>query len=223
MHAPLADERRALSSRPRVPRRAQAEISTISKMSSVRVKLLVGQLVKRAVDGSIDYGKVQKLATGTIGEGDVQAAVAALHFLLMGAAKHDVEEVQLAKELEQLGVPKEHSDAVCKPYAKDKEALRAELTRTTLSIDKLTKLQWRVNVAKEAGNGATPSQGNVGTSGGTGMDDDAGGRSECGAAALSVAIDVETERLGKVAFDASEAKFRMLLLQLKAARDRLDT
>ena len=30
----------------------------------------------------------------------------------------------LAKELEQLGVPKEHCDAVCKPYGKDKEALR---------------------------------------------------------------------------------------------------
>jgi len=49
---------------------SQAEISTISKLSSIRVKLLVAQLVRRVIDdGAIDLAKVQKLATGTILQG----------------------------------------------------------------------------------------------------------------------------------------------------------
>jgi hypothetical protein len=182
----------------------QAEMSTISKLSSIRVKLLVGQLVQRAINGGIDYSKLQKLATGTIGEGDVQAAVAALHFVLMGAAKHDVEDSVLAKEVEQLGVPKEHSDAVCKPYAKDKEALRAALLHGTLSVDKLKTLGWDVHV----------------------VDSGSGGGAAAGAVAgaeLLVSLYMETERQGKVAFDCSEEKFRVLLFELKGARDNLHT
>lgn len=168
--------------------------------------------MKRAIDGAIDYGKVQKLATGTIGEGDVQAAVAALHFLLMGAARHDVEEGILAKELEQLGVPKEHSDAVCKPYAKDKEALRSKLMDTTLSVDKLRNLLWDINVAETA----------EGRGGGEGGEAGGGASGGGGDVAVSVAIEMETERLGKVEFDCPEGKFRILLHELKAARARLD-
>ena len=99
-------------------------MSTISKLSSVRVKLLVGQVVRRLVDGEMDYAKIARLAEGGVAEGDVRAAVAALHLIVTGGAKHDVEETILAKELEQLGLPKEHSDAVCRPYGKDKERLR---------------------------------------------------------------------------------------------------
>ena len=197
---------------------SQAEISTISKLSSIRVKLLVGQLVKRVVDGDIDYAKLQRFATGTIGEGDVQAAVAALHFILTGAAKHDVEEGALAKELEQLGVPREHSDAVCKPYAKDKEAMRARLTRTTLSVDRLTNgVRWDVKLH-------VPGWERKGTCGDTELSNGERGGEAAGGeqVALRVGIEVTTERLGDVRFDCSEEKFRTLLLELKAARGRLD-
>lgn len=93
--------------------------------SSVRVKVLVGQIITRLVGGELDYEKVGKLASGTVSDSDVRAAVAALHFVLVSsgargragvgvplsvrrasAAKHSVEEAQLAKELLQLGLPK---------------------------------------------------------------------------------------------------------------------
>ena len=35
-----------------------AEIATISKISSVRVKLLVGQILKGLIEGNLDYEKV---------------------------------------------------------------------------------------------------------------------------------------------------------------------
>jgi hypothetical protein len=107
---------------------------------------------------------------------------------------------------------KEHSDAVCKPYAKDKEALRAKLLRTTLAVDSLKTLLWDVNVVEGAGAGGG---GGASVSGG-------GGGGGGGGATVSVSIEMETERLGKVEFDCSEEKFRILLFELKAARARLD-
>jgi len=46
---------------------------------------------------------------------------------------------------------------VCKPYAKDKEALRAKLLATTLSLDKLLRLEqleWAVGLEAALGGGA---------------------------------------------------------------------
>jgi len=37
-----------------------AEIATLSKISSVRIKLLVGQILKGLVDGNLDYEKVRR-------------------------------------------------------------------------------------------------------------------------------------------------------------------
>ena len=121
-------------------------MSTISKLSSVRVKLLVGQVVRRLVDGEMDYAKIARLAEGGVAEGDVRAAVAALHLIVTGGAKHDVEETILAKELEQLGLPKEHSDAVCRPYGKDKERLRAALVDAVVRVDNLVSSRWELCV-----------------------------------------------------------------------------
>jgi len=95
-----------------------AEIATLSKISSVRIKLLVGQILKGLVDGNLDYEKVAKVGSSSNLEVvDVEASIAALHFVLTNAAKYDLADATLAKELQQLGTPKEHSDAICKLYA----------------------------------------------------------------------------------------------------------
>ena len=206
----------------------QAEISTISKLSSVRVKLLVGQLVRRLVDGEMDYAKVAKLAAGGIAEGDVRAAVAALHFLVAGAAKHDVEEPILAKELEQLGVPKEHSDAVCRPYGKDKERLRAALADAVVRVDKITSSRWELYVngpevssmktEKTEKTEETEGDGESVSRRGASVEADAG----LAGVSVSVAFDLELARAGKVEFVADDARVATLLHQLRAARDALD-
>ena len=103
-------------------------MSTIGKLSSVRVKLLVGQVVRRLVDGEMDYAKVAGLAEGGVAEGgNARRRRRPPSHRHRRREKHDVEETILAKELEQLGLPKEHSDAVCRPCGKDKERLQAAL------------------------------------------------------------------------------------------------
>ena len=94
----------------------------------MRVRLLVGQVLSHLTERQLDGEKLAKQAQGLVSEKDVAAAVAALHFVLTNAgasgylprsgqerlltrsrtcaAKYEVDEAVLAKELEQLGLPK---------------------------------------------------------------------------------------------------------------------
>ena len=200
-------------------------MSTISKLSSVRVKLLVGQVVRRLVDGEMDYAKIARLAEGGVAEGDVRAAVAALHLIVTGGAKHDVEETILAKELEQLGLPKEHSDAVCRPYGKDKERLRAALVDAVVRVDNLVSSRWELCVTgpemettRETKERDGESRVNVGERAGARVEAD----ENLAGVAVSVALEWELARRGAVEFVADETRIASLLHQLRAARDALD-
>ncbi|KAI4825584.1 hypothetical protein KUCAC02_021264 [Chaenocephalus aceratus] len=85
-----------------------AEISTLAKLSSVKMKLLCAQVLKDLLGEGIDYDKVTKLtADAKFESGDVKATVAVLSFIFSSAAKHDVDSESLSSELQQLGLPKD--------------------------------------------------------------------------------------------------------------------
>lgn len=95
-----------------------AEISTLSKITSVKMRLLCSQVIKDLLGECIDYGKVEKLTSDAKYDlSDVKASIAALSFILSSAAKYRVDGDSLSNELQQLGLPKEHSVALCKTYA----------------------------------------------------------------------------------------------------------
>ena len=196
-----------------------AEMFTISKLSSVRVRVLCGALVERvrarALSGDstttstaraakdddgggggdgVDYATFRKLVDGTITAGDVEAVIAGLEYTIESAARYDVDERALGRELEQLGLPKEHADAVCKPYGKSREALREALVRGTMRVNALKDMSWGVTFASDV--------------------DDEG--------SLAVRLKLDTTAHGCVNVDVSEEKFRVLLGELKAVKALMD-
>jgi len=53
-----------------------------------------------------------------------------------------------ARELQQLGIPKEHSDSICKAFVKDKEALQQNLVDHTLRLGSNQRLvRWQVSAS----------------------------------------------------------------------------
>ncbi|XP_013374272.1 PREDICTED: COMM domain-containing protein 4 isoform X2 [Chinchilla lanigera] len=84
-----------------------AEISTLAKISSVKLRLLCSQVLRELLGQGIDYEKILKLtADAKFESGDVKATVAVLSFILSSAAKHSVDGESLSSELQQLGLPK---------------------------------------------------------------------------------------------------------------------
>ncbi|XP_019630590.1 PREDICTED: COMM domain-containing protein 4-like [Branchiostoma belcheri] len=123
-----------------------AEISILSKLTSVKMKLLCVQVVKDLLGQSIDYDKVHKLTADAKYEaGDVKASIAALSFILCSAAKYQVDGDSLSNELQQLGLPKEHSSSLCKTYADNLGNLQAQFMRQSLKLSQLESAEWRVD------------------------------------------------------------------------------
>uniref|UniRef100_A0A3B5B1M3 COMM domain containing 4 n=1 Tax=Stegastes partitus TaxID=144197 RepID=A0A3B5B1M3_9TELE len=92
------------------------------------------------------YDKVTKLtADAKFESGDIKASVAVLSFIFSSAAKHDVDSESLSSELQQLGLPKEHTTGLCKSYEDKHSALQDKLRETSLRLGRLESVSWRVD------------------------------------------------------------------------------
>ncbi|XP_053512859.1 COMM domain-containing protein 4 isoform X1 [Artibeus jamaicensis] len=123
-----------------------AEISTLAKISSVKLRLLCSQVLKELLGQGIDYEKVLKLtADARFESGDVKAMVAVLSFILSSAAKHSVDGESLSSELQQLGLPKEHAACLCRCYEEKQSSLQEHLRACSLRVNRLAGAGWRVD------------------------------------------------------------------------------
>ncbi|KAM9311849.1 COMM domain-containing protein 4 [Gastrophryne carolinensis] len=123
-----------------------AEISTLAKISSVKLKLICAQVLKEQLGEEIDYEKVLKLTSDARFEsGDIKATIAVLCFILSSAAKHNVSSDNLSSELQQLGLPREHATSLCRSYEEKQTALQETLRENSLRLSRLSSVSWRVD------------------------------------------------------------------------------
>lgn len=123
-----------------------AEIATLSKITSVKMRLLCSQVIRDLIGEGIDYVKVEKLTSDAKYElSDIKASIAALSFILSSAAKYSVDGDSLSNELQQLGLPKEHTVALCKVYQDNLAKLQTAFHEKSLKLDKLSGMEWRVD------------------------------------------------------------------------------
>lgn len=124
-----------------------AEIATLSKLTSVRIKILVAQCILHCVNGSFNYEKVSKLVSTDESDGvsDLKGAIAAVNFIVFNAAKHDLDEASLVQEIQQLGLPKENSEAIGKLFKEKKDEMREKLANESYSVTKVLACDWRID------------------------------------------------------------------------------
>eukprot|EP00301_Raphidiophrys_heterophryoidea_P001862 c10880_g2_i1.p1 GENE.c10880_g2_i1~~c10880_g2_i1.p1 ORF type:complete len:208 (-),score=47.83 c10880_g2_i1:36-659(-) len=122
------------------------EIALLSKISAVKMRLLCAEVATGIQEGNLNFDKVYKYtADAKFGHGEVKASVAALRFIIVSASRFDVSPSTLAKELQQLGLPKEHSDGLCKMFSDKKDHITAALHRSSLKLPRVTSVDWRVD------------------------------------------------------------------------------
>ncbi len=104
------------------------------------------QVIGQLLGTPIDYEKVGKMVKDANFElTDLKAIVAALHFIVSSASKYAVAEDDLAAELQQLGLPKENSVSIAKPYRENQDKLRAACAAKTLQLQRISSVDWRVD------------------------------------------------------------------------------
>lgn len=180
-----------------------AEISTLSKLSSVKMRLLCAQVIKEFLGEKIDYAKVEKLTSDAKFDlSDVKASLTGLGFILSSAAKYSVDGESLSNELQQLGLPKEHSISLCRVYGESLSKLQEVFQQTTLKLDTLSGLEWRVDYVLGSSDLNDMRQPEV-----------------------QLKFDRRNESTGeeeKVSFTVNSDKFRVLLNELKQAQTFMD-
>lgn len=190
-----------------------SQIFVASKVSVVKIKLLAKQVLTQARGAAADQAKVAKLlGDGNLDTHEVKGVVAALHFILVSAARYDVAEEVLSEELQQLGLPKEHAEALASAFKDGRAPVQQHLRQTSLRLPALDALRWRVHEDVNVGRAhavemlldVTPQQKPAGGDAGGGGDA-AGGA----AASRALSFRVDAETLG------------LLCAELKAARERL--
>ncbi len=125
-----------------------AEISILSKMSSVKMKLFCSQVISEILGGKIDYAKAAKLTSDAKFEiPDIKAAIAALNFIFSSSARHGVDGETVSNELQQLGLPKEHANGVCKTYEDKMQQMKEVFKNQSMRFSRLKSIDWRVDYA----------------------------------------------------------------------------
>uniref|UniRef100_A0A023GFD8 COMM domain-containing protein n=1 Tax=Amblyomma triste TaxID=251400 RepID=A0A023GFD8_AMBTT len=129
-----------------------AEIGSLSKISSVKVKLLCVQVVNGILNSQIGFDKVSKLtADSKFTADDVKGVLMALEFILKNSTKFAVDEESLVNELTQLGLPREHAVSVSKVYADRWPEILAILKEQSLRLSSLDGApQWRLDYVLES-------------------------------------------------------------------------
>lgn len=117
----------------------------VSKISAVRIKLLAAHVVQQALGMDAPPEKAEKLlGDAKLEPPDIKAVVSALHFILCSAARYNVPEDTLAFELQQLGLPREHTEALTHALREGRAALQQHFAACSLQLPRLSSLVWQV-------------------------------------------------------------------------------
>ncbi|XP_075222265.1 COMM domain-containing protein 4 [Lycorma delicatula] len=123
------------------------QINTLARMSSVKIKIFCQVVAKTiGIGEELDFTKVKKLtADAKLDLEDMKASIMALVFILESSARYGVSESALSNELQQIGLPREHSQAICKVYCEHSSAITERLAQSSLRISSLSEAAARPN------------------------------------------------------------------------------
>ncbi|CAF0830372.1 unnamed protein product [Rotaria sordida] len=180
-----------------------AEIFTLSKLSSVKLKLLCQQVIQAILTDNLNLSEAQKLVGDKFESGDLKASIRALQYILTMSAKHSVDGQSLLNELTQLGFPKEHANGLVKVYDENFEKLIDKLRSSVMRFTKMNDIQWNVFDIQTTNN----------------LHD-----MHLPVVTMNLNYDDKIENQSKsISFSMNAEQFAVLLTDLQAARDLIKT
>lgn len=126
-----------------------AEINTLSRLSSVKLKALSELVAKSIVNPPFDIDEAVKLFADSKLDKDIdlKTSIACITFALGSAVNFNCDPGLFSSELQQLGLPREHSQAIRKVYTNHSANLAASLRSKSLRIRPLKEVTATANDA----------------------------------------------------------------------------
>eukprot|EP00992_Anisonema_acinus_P008338 TRINITY_DN4426_c0_g1_i1.p1 TRINITY_DN4426_c0_g1~~TRINITY_DN4426_c0_g1_i1.p1 ORF type:complete len:196 (-),score=30.44 TRINITY_DN4426_c0_g1_i1:70-657(-) len=175
------------------------EIAIISKLSSLRLKVLCGQIINSMCGGQLDWPKISKIMQdANFDTTQVKQTLSGIEYVISSAVRFDVEERTFTQELTMIGLPKESAEQLVKAYTASKDRLQESMTNKTLQLPSVAETEWRVDYVL-----ASSSAGLV--------------------QKPLVSLCLQPTSGAPVALELPVDKFRALHAELKAARELMKT
>ncbi|CAH1121262.1 unnamed protein product [Ceutorhynchus assimilis] len=116
-----------------------AEIYTLSRLSSVKLKLLGQVVVQGIIMPPIQTEKIDKLFADSKLDADIdlKSCIACLKYIISSATRFHCESSALQSELQQLGLPREHSNSIKRVFEEYNGALSENFKAQLLRVNPL--------------------------------------------------------------------------------------
>ncbi|KAA6400160.1 MAG: hypothetical protein EZS28_004308 [Streblomastix strix] len=116
-----------------------AEIATISKLTVVRLKLLTIGVAKLLSGEMVDESTFDKHITASnLTPSDGKSIIAA------NTVRFEAQDEVLTRELQQIGLPNEHCEAITKEVSKTRGMIMTNLKQQTFKLPTIQRFDWRV-------------------------------------------------------------------------------
>ncbi|XP_045481620.1 COMM domain-containing protein 4 [Harmonia axyridis] len=124
-----------------------AIIINLSKLSSVKLKLLTQIVAEGMIEPPLEIDKAVKLFSESKLESDLElkACIACLQFIISSTCKFQCETSALLSELQQLGLPREHSSAIKKVIDDKQDSITKKLKASGLKVNALQSFKAKVD------------------------------------------------------------------------------
>ena len=123
-----------------------AEIPLVNKMSAVKLKIMLSQLVKKVSGLQYDLDKLHKLCKDQkLDIEESRCLLAILEFVMAQAAKHDVSEQVLGKDLMQMGVAIENSNGITKVFGENQDALVKAMKNQSMRVSQMENMSYKIS------------------------------------------------------------------------------
>uniref|UniRef100_A0A8D8WPE7 COMM domain-containing protein 4 n=1 Tax=Cacopsylla melanoneura TaxID=428564 RepID=A0A8D8WPE7_9HEMI len=118
------------------------QVNNLSKLTHIKLKLLLQTIVKNILSGAVDYEKIQKLtADAKFSDAEVKGCVSGLTFIMGQSVKFSVESSHLNNELQQIGFPKEHAQVITDTFKDSHSKLVNHFISNMLKCNALTAVK----------------------------------------------------------------------------------
>lgn len=123
------------------------EMNTLSRLSSVKLKLLAQVVAQGIITPPIDIQKAENLFADSKLDNDIelQACIACISFILSVATRFSSDSNVLHSELQQLGLPREHSTSLKRVFDEQISNLTEKFKLESLKINNLEAFSFKVD------------------------------------------------------------------------------
>ncbi|CAG9858223.1 unnamed protein product [Phyllotreta striolata] len=115
------------------------EINTLSRLSSIKLKLLAQVVALGLINPPINMEKAEKLFSDSKLDTDIdlKACIACISYILTSTTRFNCDSNVLQNELQQLGLPREHSTSLKRVIDDQVSALKEKFKQASLRVNPL--------------------------------------------------------------------------------------